>query len=66
MIDHFRKTIDTPQNRQSMPDADFSTWAKPEQIAGLLRMWADGNNLPKTGSFAMLNVKAGSIVPEFI
>jgi len=29
-------------------------------------MWADGNNLPKTGSFAMLNVKAGSIVPEFI
>jgi len=27
---NFRKTIDTPQNRQSMPDADFSTWAKPE------------------------------------
>jgi len=29
-------------------------------------MWADGNNLPITGSFAMLNVKGGSIVPDFI
>lgn len=25
-------TIDTPQNRKSMPDADFSKWVKPEQI----------------------------------
>lgn len=27
-------TIDTPQNRKSMPDADFSAWVKPEDIAG--------------------------------
>jgi NAD(P)-dependent dehydrogenase (short-subunit alcohol dehydrogenase family) len=26
-------TIDTPQNRASMPDADFSTWVHPSQIA---------------------------------
>lgn len=26
-------TIDTPQNRQSMPEADFSNWVKPEAIA---------------------------------
>lgn len=26
-------TIDTPINRESMPDADFSTWVKPEAIA---------------------------------
>lgn len=26
-------TIDTPQNRKSMPDADSSKWVKPEQIA---------------------------------
>ncbi|MEO6734469.1 MAG: SDR family NAD(P)-dependent oxidoreductase [Ferruginibacter sp.] len=26
-------TIDTAINRQSMPDADFSTWVKPESIA---------------------------------
>ncbi|OSZ80026.1 hypothetical protein CAP36_01815 [Chitinophagaceae bacterium IBVUCB2] len=26
-------TIDTPQNRKSMPDADFKKWVKPEAIA---------------------------------
>jgi NAD(P)-dependent dehydrogenase (short-subunit alcohol dehydrogenase family) len=26
-------TIDTPQNRSSMPDADFTKWVKPESIA---------------------------------
>ncbi|MEJ7644161.1 MAG: SDR family NAD(P)-dependent oxidoreductase [Chryseolinea sp.] len=26
-------TIDTPANRQAMPDADFSCWVKPEEIA---------------------------------
>jgi NAD(P)-dependent dehydrogenase (short-subunit alcohol dehydrogenase family) len=29
-------TIDTPINRQSMPDADPETWVKPEDIAVLL------------------------------
>ena len=29
-------TIDTPQNRQSMPDADFSKWVKPEAIADVI------------------------------
>ncbi len=29
-------TIDTPQNRKSMPDADFKNWVKPEQIAGTI------------------------------
>ncbi len=29
-------------------------------------MWADGNNLPKNGSFAMLNVHNNSVVPEYI
>jgi NAD(P)-dependent dehydrogenase (short-subunit alcohol dehydrogenase family) len=26
-------TIDTPQNRISMPDADFTKWVKPDEIA---------------------------------
>jgi NAD(P)-dependent dehydrogenase (short-subunit alcohol dehydrogenase family) len=26
-------TIDTPVNRQAMPDADFTAWVKPEEIA---------------------------------
>ncbi len=29
-------TIDTPQNRASMPGADFSKWVKPESIAELI------------------------------
>ena len=29
-------TIDTPINRESMPDADPSTWVRPEQIAELM------------------------------
>jgi NAD(P)-dependent dehydrogenase (short-subunit alcohol dehydrogenase family) len=28
--------IDTPPNRADMPDADFSRWVKPEQIAELI------------------------------
>ena len=29
-------TIDTPPNRKSMPDADFSKWVKPETIADII------------------------------
>jgi NAD(P)-dependent dehydrogenase (short-subunit alcohol dehydrogenase family) len=29
-------TIDTPQNRESMPDAKFENWVKPGQIADLI------------------------------
>lgn len=29
-------TIDTPQNRQAMPDAHFDSWVKPEDIAGII------------------------------
>jgi NAD(P)-dependent dehydrogenase (short-subunit alcohol dehydrogenase family) len=29
-------TIDTPANRQAMPDADFTSWVSPEQIAGTI------------------------------
>ena len=29
-------TIDTPQNRAAMPDADFDKWVKPETIADLV------------------------------
>ncbi len=29
-------TIDTPQNRQAMPDADFNLWVSPESIADVI------------------------------
>jgi NAD(P)-dependent dehydrogenase (short-subunit alcohol dehydrogenase family) len=33
-------TIDTPQNRASMPDADFAKWVTPEQIADVVAFHA--------------------------
>ncbi len=29
-------TIDTPQNREAMPEADFDTWVKPESLADVI------------------------------
>lgn len=29
-------TIDTPQNRKAMPDADFANWVKPDDIANII------------------------------
>lgn len=29
-------TIDTPGNREAMPDANFATWVTPDEIAGVL------------------------------
>lgn len=49
-----------------MATADFSKWAKPEQIGGLLKMWSEGNNKPKNGSFVILKVDNNSVYPEFI
>ncbi len=33
-------TIDTPQNRQAMPNADHSRWVKPEAIADVIQFLA--------------------------
>jgi NAD(P)-dependent dehydrogenase (short-subunit alcohol dehydrogenase family) len=33
-------TIDTPDNRKAMPDADTSKWVSPEQIAGVIQFLA--------------------------
>jgi NAD(P)-dependent dehydrogenase (short-subunit alcohol dehydrogenase family) len=32
-------TIDTPQNRKSMPDTDFNKWVKPEAIADVIHFY---------------------------
>jgi NAD(P)-dependent dehydrogenase (short-subunit alcohol dehydrogenase family) len=39
-------TIDTPANRSSMPDADFSKWVTPAQIADLLMMIVSKTGAP--------------------
>jgi len=33
-------TIDTPQNRKSMPDADFNKWVRPEAIADVIYFYS--------------------------
>jgi NAD(P)-dependent dehydrogenase (short-subunit alcohol dehydrogenase family) len=35
-------TIDTPSNRTAMPNADFSKWVRPENIASLM-VWLAGD-----------------------
>ena len=33
-------TIDTPQNREAMPDADYSTWVTPESLADVIQFFS--------------------------
>lgn len=39
-------TIDTPQNREGMPDADPATWVRPEQIADVLEFICGDKGMP--------------------
>lgn len=48
-------TIDTPANRQSMPDADFDKWPKPTEIANQILYLLSGSN----------KVTRGGIVPVY-
>lgn len=34
-------TIDTPENRRSMPEADFSSWVKPSEIADTIFFYSE-------------------------
>ena len=36
--------LDTPPNRQAMPDADFSTWPKVDEVAGTIAYLASDEN----------------------
>lgn len=42
-------TIDTPQNRQAMPEADTSTWVAPEAIAAVIAFLLSDQGWPVTG-----------------
>jgi NAD(P)-dependent dehydrogenase (short-subunit alcohol dehydrogenase family) len=43
-------TIDTPQNRQSMPDADYSKWVDPAAIADVALFLASDAARAVTGA----------------
>lgn len=42
--------IDTPANRRSQPDADFSRWVSPEQIATVVRFLTSAESAPISGA----------------
>jgi NAD(P)-dependent dehydrogenase (short-subunit alcohol dehydrogenase family) len=42
--------IDTPANRASSPDADFGTWVKPAEIAGVVRFLCAAESAPTSGA----------------
>jgi NAD(P)-dependent dehydrogenase (short-subunit alcohol dehydrogenase family) len=50
-------TIDTPQNRESMPGADRSSWATPEQVAELILFLASARAAGVTGAAVPIGVK---------
>jgi NAD(P)-dependent dehydrogenase (short-subunit alcohol dehydrogenase family) len=42
--------IDTPANRASQPDADFSKWVAPEDIAKVVRFLVSDDSAPTSGA----------------
>ena len=42
--------IDTPVNREQMPDADHSTWVPPAQIAKVVRFLVSEDSAPTSGA----------------
>jgi NAD(P)-dependent dehydrogenase (short-subunit alcohol dehydrogenase family) len=42
--------IDTPANRASQPDADYSKWVAPKEIAKVIRFLISDDSAPVTGA----------------
>ena len=42
--------IDTPANRESMPDSDWSKWVPPEEIARVIRFLISDESRPTSGA----------------
>ena len=42
--------IDTPANRAQMPEADFSRWVPPDEIAGVIRFLVSDDSKPTSGA----------------
>ncbi len=51
-------TIDTPANRKSMPNADFSKWVKPEEIARVIVFLSSDDSKPINGAAIPIYGKA--------
>merc|ERR1712196_473181 len=52
-------TLDTPQNREGMPDADFSTWATLEEVSAQLESWSSDPSGLQSGQVYVINKSSG-------
>ena len=53
-------TLDTPNNRKAMPDANFDDWTKPLDIAKELGFWIETPQLrPHSGSLVKVHPAKG-------
>ncbi|KAJ8271577.1 hypothetical protein COCON_G00104360 [Conger conger] len=52
-------TLDTPMNRNSMPDADFGSWTPLEFVAETFFKWTTGVDRPASGSLVQLVTSGG-------
>jgi NAD(P)-dependent dehydrogenase (short-subunit alcohol dehydrogenase family) len=51
--------IDTPANREAMPDADFERWVKPAEIARVVRFLCSDDSSPISGAEIPVYGRAG-------
>ena len=51
--------IDTPANRESMPDADHSKWVPPAEIARVIRFLCSPDSTPTSGAAVPVYGRAG-------
>lgn len=51
-------TIDTPDNRRSMPDADTSKWTSPAAIARVIVFLLSPESAPTTGALVPVDARA--------
>uniref|UniRef100_A0A8C0EGS2 Dihydropteridine reductase n=1 Tax=Bubo bubo TaxID=30461 RepID=A0A8C0EGS2_BUBBB len=52
-------TLDTPANRKSMPDADFTSWTPLEFMVETFYDWITGKNRPNSGSLIQVITTGG-------
>jgi NAD(P)-dependent dehydrogenase (short-subunit alcohol dehydrogenase family) len=51
--------IDTPANREQQPDADYSTWVAPAEIAKVIRHLCSEDSAPTSGAAIPVYGRAG-------
>lgn len=51
--------LDTPANRSSMPDADFTSWTETSVVAEKIFRWSDGLEDPENGAIFKITTESG-------